>query len=360
LLWPLAAAASAGDAAAAYLDGLTEAISADVHRPRSCELDWTTPNQVMLELATVRLRDFSTHSRGVPALICAPFALHAANIADLAPGHSLVERLRESGVPRVFVTEWRSASEDMRFLSIDNYLADLNVMVDELGEPVDLIGLCQGGWMALIYAARFPGKVRRLILAGAPVDTCAGESVISALAQRTPMSVFAELVRLGGGRLVGKQMLELWGSTAGAEQPAQVLQLTANENPAKADELERRFREWYARTLDLPGTYYLQVVSWLFKENRIVDGRFVALGRAVNLADVDIPICLIAARDDALVSVPQLMALTRRVTTPVGAIESIVAPCGHLGLFVGAQTLLRVWTRAARWLRREIYDPRQA
>jgi pimeloyl-ACP methyl ester carboxylesterase len=33
------------------------------------------------------------------------------------------------------------------------------VLIDELGGKVDLIGLCQGGWMALIYAARFPEKV---------------------------------------------------------------------------------------------------------------------------------------------------------------------------------------------------------
>ena len=59
----------------------------------------------------------------------------------------------------------------MQFLGIDDYLADLNVLIDEIGAPVDLIGLCQGGWMALVYAARFPGKVRKLVLAGAPVDT---------------------------------------------------------------------------------------------------------------------------------------------------------------------------------------------
>jgi pimeloyl-ACP methyl ester carboxylesterase len=41
--------------------------------------------------------------------------------------------------------------------------------VDDIGPPVDLIGLCQGGWLSLVYAARFPGKVRRLVLAGAPI-----------------------------------------------------------------------------------------------------------------------------------------------------------------------------------------------
>ena len=58
----------------------------------------------------------------------------------------------------------------MRFLGIDDYLSALNVAVDQIGGKVDLVGLCQGGWMALVYAARFPAKVRKLVLAGAPVD----------------------------------------------------------------------------------------------------------------------------------------------------------------------------------------------
>ena len=46
--------------------------------------------------------------------------------------------LLASGLGRVFVTDWRSASPDMRFLSIDSYLGDLNVVVDELGGRVHL------------------------------------------------------------------------------------------------------------------------------------------------------------------------------------------------------------------------------
>ena len=79
-------------------------------------------------------------------------------------------RYAGSGRSRVFVTDWRSATPEMRYFTIDSYLADLNVAVDQLGPPVDLIGLCQGGWLALVYAARFPTKVRRLVLVGAPID----------------------------------------------------------------------------------------------------------------------------------------------------------------------------------------------
>ena len=72
---------------------------------------------------------------------------------------------------------------------IDSYLSDLNVAVDDVGPPVDLIGLCQGGWLSLVYAARFPGKVRRLVLAGAPIDVMAEPSLPSARARTTPSAV---------------------------------------------------------------------------------------------------------------------------------------------------------------------------
>ena len=47
----------------------------------------------------------------------------------------------------------------MKDYDIDNYLAEINVCVDDLGGRVNLVGLCQGGWMSAMYAARFPDKV---------------------------------------------------------------------------------------------------------------------------------------------------------------------------------------------------------
>src|SRR5215216_86753 len=94
---------------------------------------WTTPNRIALELPSMRLREFSADGDDIATLICAPLALHDATLTDFAPNHSLVAALRMAGLRNVFVTDWRSASPEMRFFSIDSYLADLNVVVDELG-----------------------------------------------------------------------------------------------------------------------------------------------------------------------------------------------------------------------------------
>ncbi len=355
LIWPIMAAAAISEAAATFFSQLAHTMATEGRDESPLpEPAWATPNRVALELSSMRLRDFSHDRQGPPTLICAPFALHGATIADFAPGHSLVEALGRNGRRQLYVTEWRSATPDMRFLSIDSYLADLNVAVDEVGSPVDLIGLCQGGWMALIYAARFPEKVRRLVLAGAPVDIRAAKSLISQLTVDVPLATFEDLVRLGEGRVIGRRMLEIWGPALDADETKRVLQLPPDTAPARLRDLDQRFRDWYAWTVDLPGTYYLQVVRWLFKENRIAEGRFVALGRTIDLAGVRAPVFLLAARDDELISTEQLFATARLIGTPKAAIEMSSEPCGHLSLFLGAATLTGTWRRIARWLGRDL------
>ena len=93
-----------------------------------------------------------------------------------------------NGIAPVFLTHWKSATEDMRDLEIDQYLAELNVCVDDLGGRVNLIGLCQGGWLSAMYAARFPDKVVSLVLAGAPIDTDAGNGSRSSQAGTSAFS----------------------------------------------------------------------------------------------------------------------------------------------------------------------------
>jgi poly(3-hydroxyalkanoate) synthetase len=116
------------------------------------------------------------------------------------------------------------------------------------------------------------------------------------------------------------------------------------------NDLLRHFASWYDATVDLPGTYYLQIVSWLFKENRLAEGRFVALGRRIDLSAICHPLFMLAARDDELVNADQLFATARHVGTPQRQIETAMAPCGHLALFLGAETLAHSWARIARWL----------
>ena len=110
------------------------------------------------------------------------------------------------------------------------------------------------------------------------------------------------------------------------------------------------FREWHARPIDLPGTYYLQVAQWLHQENRPATGLLVALRRQIDLSTVRCPIFLLAAHEDEIVAPAQVMATRGLVGRKGRKVRSEIVAGAHLGLFMGATNLLQIWPKIGRWL----------
>jgi len=352
-LWPwLAASDLTRRALEAVVHGSMETNDGDAALPRVTESEWVSPNHLTIELDAMRVRDFSVpRSKQRSTLIVAPFALHDARIADLASGHSLIETLRANECARLFLIEWKSATAKTKLRTIDSYLCDLNVAVDDIGPPVDLIGLCQGGWLSLVYAARFAGKVRRLVLAGAPIDVMAEPSIPSAQARMTPDAVIDDIVRAGNGVVLGRTLLDLWPQ----EGDESAFVIDALQYPGQpANEKDRRtvetFLSWQRQTLDLPGPYFLEVFEWIFRENRIAAGRFCALGRLVDLRELHCPLFLLAGNRDSIATAGQVLAAATLTGAHPRDVETAIVPCGHLALFVGQDTLKNIWPRIARWL----------
>ena len=74
----------------------------------------------------------------------------------------------------------------------------------------------------------------------------------------------------GGGIVKGEHILRFWNR---ASDTAMVLQRSLSPDGAADRELQARFQRWHDETVDLPGTYYLQVVHWIYRENRIAKAR---------------------------------------------------------------------------------------
>lgn len=352
LFWPMAAAWHLGEQALSLVqrsaDFATEAAVID-HPPQPA---WATRNQVRLELATMRLREFTdSTAQGIPILVDAPFAGHSSTIADYAPGQSLVQVLMAAGAPRVLVTDWKSATPAMRYFDIDTYLAELNVAIDDLGGKVHLVGLCQGGWLSAMFAARFPGKVKSLVLAGSPIDTDAGDGPIKRLAHSLPLQTYRDMVAAGQGLMRGSLMLAGWKNMHPAEQYANKY-ATLYQNIEDRSQVARteQFERWYENPVDLPGAYYLQAIEQLFKENRFAKGQFVGLGRALSLRDITIPTYLLGGEADDITTPEQVFAAADLIGTPKHQIVRKLVPGGHIGLFMGSGTLKAAWPGIAEWV----------
>ena len=346
VFWPMALAKEAPEVLAKNLKFAEEEIK--IHAELRPKL--ATPNVIRLDLRTMVLRDYGRPG-GIPTLVEAPYSGQSAVIADYAKGQSLVETLLANGIGHVALTDWKSASEDMKDFDIDNYLAELIVAIDDLGGRVNLVGLSQGGWQSAMAAARFPEKVNTLVLAGAPIDTDAGDAPIKHMAHLSPMKFYDDLVTLGGGLMRGKFTLQGWKNMHPDEHIKEHIDLFLNiDDPAYVAKRET-FESWYENPLDLPGRWYLQVMRELFKENRFAKGEFIGLGRRLNLKAITCPVYLLAGESDDIMTPEQVFDAEKYLGTPKKRIEKKLVPGGHIGLFMGSKTLKETWPVIARWIR---------
>ena len=144
---------------------------------------------------------------------------------------------------------------------------------------------------------------------------------------------------------------EFWrGGVIEADDIRESLQTPQPAGSPEFTRLEAIFRNWNAWTIDMPGTYYLEVIEKLYKRNELATGAFVALGQRIDLSRLRLPIYLLAGNADEVVTAEQLFAVTRLVRTPPEYLREEVAPSNHLGLFMGKRTLEEYWPRIAAWL----------
>lgn len=348
--WPVAmASALAAKGAEIYAKNL-KFVEEEIRIRSDLRPTLATPNRVRLDLRTMLLREYGTPGK-IPTLVDAPHAGHTAVIADYHKGQSLVETLLANGIGHIALTDWKSATNDMKDLEIDNYLAEVVVAIDDLGGRVNLVGLCQGGWVSAMIAARFPEKVNSLVLAGAPIDTDAGDGPIKRMVQASPLSFYEELVDLGGGLMKGKFMLQGWKNMHPEQHYLQdhVDLYEHIDDPAYVAK-EETFKSWYENPIDLPGRWYLQVIKQLFKENRLAKGDFVGLGRRLSLRNIACPTYLLAGANDDITTPEQVLDAAKYIDTPSDRIVRRTVPGGHIGLFMGARTLRDYWPSIAAWI----------
>ena len=310
---------------------------------------WSTPHEIVLETPLARLRDFSTSRRRglVPTLVFPPQAGHDSCIVDFSAEQSQMRTIVESGLERAFALDWVGATNDTKDASIDDYLDVVDEAVDRCGGRANLIGDCQGGWLAAIYAALRPDRVNTLTLAGAPIDFHAGEPVIHellrVLAPAGYLRFYEALVASGGGVLKGEHMLAGFVAIQPSDEISRQSELLLNLDDPDYTQRYAKFEDWFKHTQDLPGAFYLWIVRHLFRDNELVSGSLSVQGRQVKLSEIDVPLNLLAGATDHITPPEQVFALADFASTPDKLIRRDLAPGGHLGLFMSHQALREHW-----------------
>jgi poly(3-hydroxybutyrate) depolymerase len=310
---------------------------------------WTSRNVVVLETPQARLRDFSTSPQcGIlPTLVLPPQAGHDSCIVDYAPEQSQMRTILAAGLTRAYALEWIGATAATRGATIDDYLDVIEQAIDHIGDRVNLIGDCQGGWLATIFAALHPELVNTLTIAGAPIDFHAGEPVIHAalrsLAPGGNLAFYRGLVAAGGGVLRGEHMLAGFIAIKPDTEIARQLELLGHLDDPDHLARYREFEDWFKHTQAIPGAFYLWIVEHLFRDNELITGELRIGGERVELGRIECPLNLLAGSADHITPPDQVFALADYAGTAPGEVVRDTTAGGHLGLFMGHEALSAHW-----------------
>jgi poly(3-hydroxybutyrate) depolymerase len=314
---------------------------ADRREPR-----WAHANEVVLETPVARVRDFSLPGADavVPTLVLPPQAGHDSCIVDFSRRQSQITVLRDAGLGNLYALDWIGATASTRNAGIEDYLAVVDAAVElSGGGPVNLVGDCQGGWLATLWAALRPERVNTLTIAGAPIDFHAGSPVIGDYVQALPPAFYRGLVALGGGVLRGELLLGGFiVINPGSELARQLALLAALDDPAHVTRYAE-FEDWFKHTQDLPGAFYLWIVEHLFRRNALVAGGLEIGGARIDLAKIGAPLYLLGGAADHITPPPQVFALAEHASTPADRVVKRTTGGGHLGLFMGSEALRDHW-----------------
>jgi poly(3-hydroxyalkanoate) synthetase len=88
----------------------------------------------------------------------------------------------------------------------------------------------------------------------------------------------------------------------------------------------------------------------LFKQNDFWHGRFLGLGRTLRLGDIPCPAYLLAGEADDITPPAQVFAARPVLGGSRHAVESKLVPGGHIGLFMGHETLRIAWPAIGKWI----------
>jgi poly(3-hydroxyalkanoate) synthetase len=256
----------------------------------------------------------------------------------------------DAGLNPLASLDWIGASEATKDAGVEEYLDTVTRAADTLTADrrdgrINLVGDCQGGWLAVIWAALNPERVHTLTIAGAPIDYHCGEPVlhdwVRALAPDGGIGTYRGIVERGGGVLPGDSMLAGFIALKPDNEIDRRLQLLGNMHDPAYVERYREFDTWFRWTQDIPGAFYLWIVEHLFQRNALINGELEIGGRIVDLGAITAPLFLFAGETDHITPPDQVFALAEYAGSTESARQ--VSSGGHLGLFMGRESLREHW-----------------
>ena len=330
------------EAAANLYDGTLGTGLADLRRMPSTVID-EGPQRTVRRYHPVE----GAPERGAQPVLLVPPLAAPAICFDLRRGCSVAEHLLHGSRP-TYLVDYGEIEYADRNLGLEHWIEDvvpnaIRAASADAGAPVQVVGWCLGGILALLAQAADPTlPVTRVALVASPFDF----TKVPLVAPLRPVAAITQgwgitqLYRLLGGApapLV-KRGYQLAGIDKYVMKPWTVLSnLHDRELLAQIEAVDAFMDRMHA----YPGRTFGQLYHRFFRTNDLADGKLALEDRTLDLADVTLPVLAIAGRGDGIAPVGACHHV--EALLPRAEVELATAPGGHLGVLTGRAAAGTTW-----------------
>ena len=267
-----------------------------------------TPGSIVFENELIQLVQYTPQTAKVektPLLIVPP-CINKYYLLDLGAGNSFVEYAVAQG-HQVFLISWRSAVPEIQHLTWDDYLKlgplkSIDVVRDIAdADRVHALGFCVGGTIlgcaAAVLAARGENKLATITLLTTMLDFADTGEIGLLVDQNSTALREATIGR--GGILPGKELAFTFGTLRANDL---IWRYVVDSYLKGATPEAFNLLYWDSDSVSLPGPMYCWYTRNAYVENKIKEpGATIQCGERIDLSKVNIPIYLVAAREDHIV-----------------------------------------------------------
>lgn len=282
-----------------------------------------TPGKVVFRNRLIELIRYEPATARVDAepLLIVPSWIMKYYILDLTPDDSLVRYLVGQG-HSVFMVSWKNPDSRDRGLGLDDYL-ELGVMAAlkavkglRPGVGIHAAGYCLGGTLLAIAAAALGARphnpLKTVSLLAAQTDFHEpGE--LGLFIDESQIS-FLEDLMAERGYLDGRQMA---GAFALINSKDLVWSKLVHEYLMGAQTPMTALRAWNADATRMPARMHSEYLRRLYLHNDLAEGRYLVNGRAVALADIKVPLFVVATERDHVSPWTSVYKIHRQTRAPV-------------------------------------------
>ena len=312
----------------------------------------TADKELVFEIDKIKLYryDNTNRSKGLTPLVIIYSLINRPYMLDLQPDRSMIRSLLNEGLD-VYLIDTGHITEADRFNTLDDYINDyFNGCIDHVIETtphknVTLVGICQGGMMALIYSAIYPDKVGYLIPVVTPVDFSVREAVIYSLARYVDADKLINTMGIIPGEMLNEsfRIMKPFGKVF-----KYLSSLDLFADPYKMQNF-LRMEKWIFDTPALPGECNRQFIIDIYQKNKLVEGGLIVGDKEVDLKKITMPVLNIYAAYDHIVPASSTIIMDKLIGSKDYTAHKLVT--GHIGVFVGSKSQNELAPAIGDWLK---------